>query len=66
MGTKSTGESDRYFTDLAPPINPNDIRINSVLTLIDLRDLRLARAEYEMGREIIIRLPTARPNISQL
>jgi hypothetical protein len=61
-----TADSHRYSVDLSPAIDPIDIVINSVLTLIDLRDLRLARAEYEVGREIVMRLPTARLNISQL
>lgn len=34
-----------YSVDLAPAIDPIDIGINSVQTLIDLRDLKLARAE---------------------
>jgi Putative bacterial lipoprotein (DUF799) len=61
-----TGESQRFSVDLSPAIDPIDIGINSVETLIDLRDLRLARTEYEVGREIVMRLPTARLNISQL
>jgi hypothetical protein len=35
------------------------------LSWIHLRDLILARAEYEVGREIIMRLPTAQLNVSQ-
>ncbi|HLI79899.1 MAG TPA: GNA1162 family protein [Candidatus Binataceae bacterium] len=61
-----TADSHRYSVDLSPAIDPIDIGINSVETLIDLRDLRLARAEYEVGREIVMRLPTARLNIAQL
>jgi len=47
-------------------IDPIDIGINSVLTMISLRDLRLARTEYEVGREVVMRLPTARLNVSAL
>ena len=61
-----TADSHRYSVDLSPAIDPIDIGINSVMTLIDLRDLRLARAEYEVGREIIMRLPPASHNIAQL
>jgi hypothetical protein len=61
-----TAQSHRYSVDLSPAIDPIDIGINSVLTLIDLRDLRLARAEYEVGREIVMRLPSAQVNISNL
>ncbi len=61
-----TAESHRYSVDLAPAIDPIDIGINSAQTLVDLRDLRLARAEYEVGREIVMRLPVANHNIAQL
>jgi len=61
-----SGASHRYTVDLSPAIDPIDIGINSMLTLISLRDLRLARTEYEVGREIVMRLPTARLNISAL
>jgi len=61
-----TAQSHRYSVDLAPAIDPIDIGINSVQTLIDLRDLRLARAEYEVGREIVMRLPVANHNIARL
>jgi hypothetical protein len=56
-GTKSLlVKIQRYSVDLSPAIDPIDIGINSVETLIDLRDLRLARTEYEVGREIVMRL----------
>jgi hypothetical protein len=61
-----TADNHRYSVDLSPAIDPIDIGINSVETLIDLRDLRLARAEYEVGREIVMRLPVATHNIAQL
>jgi hypothetical protein len=61
-----SGESHRFSVDLSPAVDPIDIGINSVLTLISLRDLRLARTEYEVGREIVMRLPVARRNISDL
>jgi hypothetical protein len=49
-----TAQSHRYSVDLAPAIDPIDIAINSVLSLIDLRDLRLARAKYEVDREMLM------------
>jgi hypothetical protein len=61
-----SADSHRYSVDLAPAIDPIDIGINSVQTLVDLRDLRLARAEYEVGREIVMRLPTAQRNVALL
>jgi hypothetical protein len=56
-------QSHRYSVDLAPAVDPIDIGINSVLTLVDLRDIRLARTEYEVGREIVKRLPVAEHNV---
>jgi hypothetical protein len=58
-----TAHSQRYSVDLAPAVDPVDICINSAMTLIDLRDIRLARTEYEVGREIVKRLPTAERNV---
>jgi putative lipoprotein DUF799 len=54
----------RYSTSVAPAIDPIDIVLNSVLSLIHLRDISLARTEYEVGREIVLRLPRAQRNIS--
>lgn len=56
-------QSHRYSVDLAPAVDPIDFCINSALTLIDLRDIRLARTEYEVGREIVKRLPIAQRNV---
>ena len=53
----------RYSTNLTPVIDPIDIGINSVMNLFDLRDITLARAEYEVGREIVLRLPVAERNV---
>lgn len=54
----------RYSTSATPAIDPIDIVINSVLNALDLRDIRLARAESEVGREIVMRLPIAGRNVS--
>jgi hypothetical protein len=54
----------RYSTNLSPAIDPIDIAINSVENVIELRDITLARAENEVGREIVLRLPLAKSNIS--
>ena len=56
----------RYSSSVKPAIDPIDMAINSVLSLIHLRDISLARTEYEVGREIVIRLPRALRNISEL
>jgi hypothetical protein len=55
----------RYSSTGLPAIDPIDMAINSVLSLIHLRDISLARTEYEVGREIVLRLPTAQRNISE-
>lgn len=55
----------RYSNTVTPVIDPIDIGINSVLSLIHLRDISLARTEYEVGREIVLRLPRAQQNISE-
>jgi hypothetical protein len=54
----------RYSTNVTPAIDPVDIGINSVLNLLELRDITLARAENEVGREIVLRLPVAERNVS--
>lgn len=56
----------RYAVDSHPVLDPVDIGINSALSLLELRDVTLARAEDEVGREIIRRLPTAGRNVVEL
>jgi hypothetical protein len=53
----------RYAVDLRPSLDPMDIALNSVLALLQLRDVTLARAEEEVTREISLRLPTSKRNI---
>jgi hypothetical protein len=55
---------NRYSTNLTPVIDPIDIGINSVLNLLQLRDITLARAEDEVGKEMVLRLPVAERNVS--
>lgn len=55
----------RYSSSVTPVIDPIDIALNSVLSLFDLRDISLVRTEYEVGREIVLRLPRAQRNISE-
>lgn len=50
-------EGSRYDVDVAPAFDPLDIAINSAFTLLQLRDIVLARAEDESAREIILRIP---------
>lgn len=53
----------RYDVTINPVIDPIDIAIQSVLSLLKFRDISLARTEYEVGREIVLRLPIARRNL---
>jgi len=55
-----------YDSTFRPAIDPIDFAINSFSSLIHLRDITLARTEYEVGREIVLRLPRAQRNISEL
>ena len=54
----------RYSTNVTPVIDPIDIVIGSILNAVMLRDINLARAEEEVGREIVHRLPVAWRNVS--
>jgi hypothetical protein len=47
----------RYSVNFMPAFDPVDIAINSGLSLLELRDVTLARAEEEDAREIVLRLP---------
>ena len=61
-----TAAGSRYSVDLRPAFSLMDIGINSALTLLQLRDVNLARAEDEVGREIALRLPVAERNVATL
>jgi curli biogenesis system outer membrane secretion channel CsgG len=52
-----SAEGSRYDVDVAPAFDPIDIAINSAFTLLQLRDIVLARAEDESAREIMLRIP---------
>jgi hypothetical protein len=61
-----TASGSRYSVDLRPAFSLMDVAINSALTLLQLRDVNLARAEDEVGREIVLRLPVAETNVATL
>lgn len=50
-------QGSRYAVNLMPAFDPVDIAINSGLSLLELRDVTLARAEEEDAREIALRVP---------
>ncbi len=60
-----SGTDLRYSSTVTLVIDPIDIAINSVLSLVYLRDISLARTEYEVGRELVLRLPKAQRNLAQ-
>jgi hypothetical protein len=53
----------RYSITVSVATNGTDIGVNSVLNLLMFRDVTLARTEYEVGREIVLRLPIAEHNL---
>ncbi len=55
----------RYTSSVNPAISPIDMVINSFQSVIHLRDISLARTEYEVGREIVMSLPRAERNITE-
>lgn len=58
--------SDRYDVDFAPAFDTLDIAINPCLTILELRDMVLARNEEEDAREIILRIPRSKLLEAQL
>jgi hypothetical protein len=50
-------EGSRDSVDFNPAFDPIDIAINSGISLLQLRDVELARAEEEDAREIALRIP---------
>ena len=57
---------DRYSVDLRPSFDPLDIGLNSTLSILELRDVTLARAEDEVSREIALRVPVSEKAFADL
>jgi Putative bacterial lipoprotein (DUF799) len=57
---------NRYSVDLRPSFDPLDIGVNSALSLLELRDVTLARAEDEVSREIALRVPVSDKALADL
>ncbi len=49
----------RYSVDVDVALSPQDILIDSIGSLLNFRDVTLARAEEEVGRELVLRIPVA-------
>jgi hypothetical protein len=50
-------DGGRYSVDANPAFDPIGIVLNSGITLFGLRDVRLARAEDETAREMVLKIP---------
>jgi len=59
-------KGSRWSVDLRPAFDPMDILVNSGLSLLELRDVTLARAEEEAAREIVLRIPRSEELKSRL
>ena len=49
----------RYDMNFSPALGPEDILINSAESLLQLRDIELARSEQEVCRELVLRIPVS-------
>jgi hypothetical protein len=49
----------RYSVNVLPALTPADILINSAASLLQLRDIVLARSEEEVCREMVLRIPVS-------
>ena len=49
----------RYSVDVSPAFSPEDMLINSAMTLLDFRDVTHARAEDEVSRELVLSIPVS-------
>lgn len=52
-------DGSRYSVNLLPALTVEDIAINSAESLLQLRDVVLARSEEEVCREIVLRVPVS-------
>ncbi|HXN87088.1 MAG TPA: GNA1162 family protein [Candidatus Binataceae bacterium] len=57
--TLMRGQGSRYSLNVMPALDMEDIVINSAESLLQLRDVELARAEEEVARELVIRIPVS-------
>lgn len=55
--TLMRGTGSRYSLNVMPALDMEDILINSAESLLQLRYVELARAEEEVARELVIRIP---------
>jgi hypothetical protein len=55
--TLMRSDGSRWAMSVLPAMSMEDIVINSAQNLLQLRDVELARAEEEVARELVIRIP---------
>jgi hypothetical protein len=59
-------KGSRWAVDLRLAFDPMGILVNSGLSLLELRDVTLARAEEETAREVVLRIPRSEQLKSRL
>jgi len=70
--TLINAKGSRYSVGLEPAFSPQNVAINSITTLLSIktllefRDVTLARAEEEVGRELVLRIPVSETLKAQL
>jgi hypothetical protein len=52
-------DGSRCSVNVMPALTPQDILINSAESLLQLRDVVLARSEEEVCRELVLRIPVS-------
>ena len=57
---------NRYAVDMQSAFDMVDFGVNSGLSLLELRDVTLARAEDEVSREIVLRVPVSHKALTDL
>jgi hypothetical protein len=64
--TLMRSSGSRYAVNFLPAIDLQDILINSAESLLQLRDVVLARSEEEVARELVLRIPVSQKLRSQM
>jgi hypothetical protein len=70
--TLINAQGSRYSVGMEPAFSPQNVAINSITTLLSIktllefRDITLARAEEEVGRELVLRIPVSETLKAQL
>jgi hypothetical protein len=57
---------NRYAVEVSPVVGLMDFGVSSALSMLELRDVTLARAEDEVSREIALRIPVSSKALTNL